>query len=232
MTSPSPDPERPSDSSRAPGAASGGDGEPRPDSPRGAVPPPPEPKGGRLKPLERRLQEFFATIALGLQLTGDDFAATVVNRRAGELAKAWDRLARENPAVKRVLEGLLTGGAFGEAAMVTLGTIIPILWHRGMVPDAFGLPFAQGVVPDILADEMGKAADRMTADAAATEARKPPEKAGEGPAPGPAAMGEPGAVSQRPPDPPQAPPSGGGGAPGPTPSGGANGKPSRDAQRP
>lgn len=198
------------------------DAETPPPKPKGAVPPPPEPQGGRAKPLERRLQEFFGTIALGLQLTGDDFAATVVNRRAGELAKSWDRLARENPAVKRVLEGLLTGGAFGEAAMVTLGTIIPILWHRGMVPDTFGLPFAQAVVPEYIAEEMAGAAERMTAEAAQREPREP-EEAGEGPAPGPAAQATPGAVSKRPKDKPPSVAPQSPAAPGPTPSGGANG---------
>lgn len=210
--------------------ASGDARAPRGDSSgsRGAVPPPlTQPGDGRARPLERRLQEFFGTIALGLQLSGDEFGATVVNRRAAELAKAWDRLARENPAVKRLLEGLLTGGAFGEAAMVTLGTLIPILWSRGLVPDSFGLPFAQAVVPEYIADEVTAAAERMAQEGAQAEAARP-EEAGEGPAPGPAAQGTPGATSKRPADAQPSVQPQDGGAPGPTPSGGRDWSPSHD----
>jgi hypothetical protein len=188
--------------------------------PPGAAPPPPEPDrkpGARASALERKLEELFAAIALAFTLTGDQFSATVISRRSPDLARAWARLAQENPAVKRFLDGLLAGSSWGEAAMVTLGTVLPILWRKGIVPDELGQPFAMEVAADLVtppSDEVRR-----------EQARRPPPAPGQpadAPAPGPAAMGEPGRVA-RPVSSPSAPPAPGvRKAPGPTPSGGGD----------
>jgi hypothetical protein len=53
---------------------------------------------------------------------------------APELAAALDQLARENPAVKRVLEQLLATSAWGAVAMATAKILLPIAANHELLP--------------------------------------------------------------------------------------------------
>lgn len=121
---------------------------------QGSPPPrsvPPEPgrtaprtaSPGRKAPLQKSLEELFAAPALIYSMTGDQVAATFVAGRAEPLAEAWYNLSRESPAVKRILERLTTGSAWGGVAVATGATVLPLLVHHDLLP--FELPFG---IPD------------------------------------------------------------------------------------
>lgn len=121
----------------------------RASSPPGDMPPEPgrtAPRAaspGRKAPLQKSLEELFAAPALIYSMTGDQVAATFVAGRAEPLAEAWYNLSRESPAVKRILERLTTGSAWGGVAVATGATVLPLLVHHDLLP--FELPFG---IPD------------------------------------------------------------------------------------
>lgn len=132
--------------------------------------------------LEPKLNELFGGIALGAELVGDPFAAQVISKRSSDLAHAWAKLADANPAVKRILQGLTEGSAWGEVAMVSLSVAVPILWARGLVPDEIGVPLASMVAPE--SDEVKRA------KAAAGSPTPPPPPSASPPRPGPTAKAD------------------------------------------
>lgn len=103
----------------------------------------------RALPLETRLREFFVSLSGVATLAGDSFTGQAISAKSEELAYGYAKLAQVNPAVKRVLTTLLEGSAWTEALVPTLGLVIVVGWHYGMVPDQLGVPFtmANGMVP-------------------------------------------------------------------------------------
>ncbi len=92
------------------------------------------PTGGPARDLKGKLTELFAGMALIPMAAGDHYSAHIISTRAPHLAEAWADLARQNPAVKRILEGLVQGGAWGGVALATGSVLVPILGHYGMLP--------------------------------------------------------------------------------------------------
>lgn len=131
----------------------------------GAPKPPPEPKpepppevgprgprGTAAKKIQRQLEDLLAGATIGLA-TVDPRRAQILNESAEDLARVWARLADENPAVRRYLEGMLSGSAWGEAILVTAVVGIRMLPESFEVPGGFfgggdgGEPDADSVPP-------------------------------------------------------------------------------------
>ena len=87
--------------------------------------------------LARQLEDFLIQIGLGLALTGDEFSANVVATKAPEVAAAWARLAAKNPRVRQVLEAMMTASDWSTAVSATLGLVLPIAAHHGVLPARF-----------------------------------------------------------------------------------------------
>ena len=108
----------------------------------------------RVKPLETRLLEFFGEIKLHEEtqtpyLTGLAGGIGIFNPADGQviamnspnMAKAWANLADQNERVRRYLEYLLSGGAWGEVFVATTPVIFAIAMNHGMVPSSLFGPF-------------------------------------------------------------------------------------------
>lgn len=78
--------------------------------------------------------------ALPFALQGDDYCATIIAQRTPDLAKSLTALADENPAIKRTLNRMLEGSAWGGVALSVAAIVIPIAQHHNLVPG--GDPFA------------------------------------------------------------------------------------------
>ena len=83
--------------------------------------------------LERQLKELFTTVG-GIVVMFDDVCGPVVIDNSERLAAAWAKAAEQNPRLKKMLESLLSGGAYGEVVIVTFMTLLPIFVHHGLVP--------------------------------------------------------------------------------------------------
>ncbi len=88
----------------------------------------------RKRPLEKRLEEFFGMIGLGVSVV-DEFDGKTILSKSSDLAKSLDKLASENASVKRILEALLTGSAWAEVVGVLGTVLVPIAVHHRMLPD-------------------------------------------------------------------------------------------------
>lgn len=92
--------------------------------------------GKPIKVLQNRLERFFVGMALPFAAAGDMQCAKVLIDRGPVVAEAWANLAAESPAVKKVLESLLKGGAWAGAISSTLALVVPIAAHHGApIPD-------------------------------------------------------------------------------------------------
>lgn len=91
--------------------------------------------------LEAKLGELFGSFSLIFAASGDQYCAEIVALRSPALAQSWAELARQNASVKRVLESLVEGSAWGGVIFSTLGIAIPIAKHHGLYrgPDPFSL---------------------------------------------------------------------------------------------
>lgn len=101
-----------------------------------------------MPPLQAKLEQFFAIPAMAFAAGGDHYSAELLAKRGPMVAEAWYELSRENKSVKRILEGLVEGSAWGAVIFSTLSLVVPIAKHKGLYrgPDPFafmGLP-----VPD------------------------------------------------------------------------------------
>lgn len=126
--------------------------EPRDKAPTGRKPP------GRPS-LEKRLADQFAAIGLMVSVA-DPHCGGVVVAGSERLAEAWSNLAKENATIKRILEGLLTTSAWGDALLSTAMIALPILRHHGMLPEGLNIPL-QPIADDVedqLASGVGTAA--------------------------------------------------------------------------
>lgn len=95
--------------------------------------PPPRPtSGGRT--LQSRLEELLGGLALPYSAMGDDYAAQLIATRTPAIAEAWADLAKQNAAVKRVLERLVQGTAWGGVVLSSAGLAIPLLAHHNILP--------------------------------------------------------------------------------------------------
>jgi hypothetical protein len=92
-----------------------------------------EPKP-RTPPLQKKLEEFFSAPALMFSFTGDDYPAQIVAMRTPMMAEAWYELSKQNAGVKRILERLTEGGAWGMVTISSLAVVVPILQYYDVIP--------------------------------------------------------------------------------------------------
>lgn len=102
----------------------------------------PRASSGPRPQLQRSLEELFSAPAYFYALTGDAWAEEHVTTTAPRLAEAWYKLAQKNPAVKRTLESLTTGSAWGGVMVATGATVLPLLAHHQLLPDPAQALFA------------------------------------------------------------------------------------------
>lgn len=111
-----------------------------------------QPRPPRKGSLEARLGELIGGFALPFAAMGDMHCAGVIAQRGPALAGAWAELAQQNAAVKRVLERMLSGGAWGGVIVSTLAIAVPMAQHHGIYdgPDPFAMFFGPSEiqVPD------------------------------------------------------------------------------------
>lgn len=101
---------------------------------------PPRSRPGRTPNLQKDLEDLLATPAIAYSFMGDEYAANLLATRTPAMAEAWYELAQKNPAVKRLLEGMVKGSAMGGVFLSTAAVVVPLLQHHGAIPGAD--PFA------------------------------------------------------------------------------------------
>lgn len=123
------------------GGNGGNGGTPPPPPPRVASGPAAgaKPRTTRTPALEAKLQQFCAMPALAFAAAGDQYCAEVWSARSDMLAASWYELSKQNAGVRRVLEQLVEGSAWGGVVMSTLAISLPIAKHHGLYrgPDPF-----------------------------------------------------------------------------------------------
>jgi hypothetical protein len=146
-----------------------------PPKPKREIPEPPKPRALRAAELESQLEDFFGMIALGIMTTGDEHCANVVATQAKPLSEAWAELAKKNTRVKRMIEMMLQGSAWGSVITVTAATVIPIAAHHGLYPQGFPMPFTFGVgPPPPESSEVKRAGDTTVNETPMTPPVRPP----------------------------------------------------------
>jgi hypothetical protein len=119
----------------------------------------PKPKRGRppgaaKAPLQKRLQEAFGAIGIVVSVR-NEYDGTCILTGAERLSIALDNLAKQNPAVRRTLEAVLAGGAYGEVLFAVSAILLPIAANHGVLPEhvkqpmgvLFSLPTHDGHKP-------------------------------------------------------------------------------------
>lgn len=99
--------------------------------------------GGRRKNLKKPLEDLFATIGTTVYAF-NQVDGTVILQGAPNLAESLDALAREDERVRRVLERMLTGSAWGGVFMAAGAIVLPIMDNHNLLP--VKIP---GLTPDI-----------------------------------------------------------------------------------
>lgn len=142
-----------------------------------------------LSQVEDRLNEMFATVAMGQAAasiaTGDArhaAGAAATNQLSPPLVRAWINLAQENEAVAKVLIRLSQTSAWGEVIIASTGLVYTQAQIYGMVPVNAPNPFfSVEAIPVPVSDEVrqhaatappGETEDARAAAAAAAEAER------------------------------------------------------------
>jgi hypothetical protein len=149
--------------------------------------PPVRPRSGSL---EARLAQVFASASPLPALMGDQYSAFIIASRSAKFAHDLAELAKVNPRLKKALEGMLDGGAYGGVLFSGAAMLLPILWAYGVIPPPPVDPFAPfypqlppGVVPRSVRKASRSAANRADSAPGANRAPNAP-----GGAPGPATV--------------------------------------------
>jgi hypothetical protein len=97
----------------------------------------------RKAPLQAKLEELFASPALVYSFVGDEWAAQLIATRTPAMAEAWYELAKQNAGVRRILDRLVEGSAWGGVILSTMAVAVPLAQHHGLIPgaDPFGVMF-------------------------------------------------------------------------------------------
>lgn len=79
--------------------------------------------------------------SLAFAAAGDLYCAELWAARSDMLASSWYELSKQNASVRRVLEQLVEGSAWGGVIMSTLAITLPIAKHHGIYrgPDPFAM---------------------------------------------------------------------------------------------
>lgn len=100
----------------------------------------PRAKAPRASSLEARLTEFLGMASIPFALQGDMYCASILASRTPTLAKNLTALADENPGIKRVLNKMMEGSAWGGVALSVVAIAVPIAQHHQLLPGSD--PFA------------------------------------------------------------------------------------------
>lgn len=109
------------------------------------APAPPRTRAPRAGNLESRLTEFLGMASIPFALQGDMYCAHILATRTPALAKNLAALADENPGIKRVLNKMMEGSAWGGVALSVVAIAVPIAQHHQLLPG--GDPFAAQYPP-------------------------------------------------------------------------------------
>lgn len=108
------------------------------------------------KPLQPRLEKMFA--GMGLMLAPiDSVCGMQIVQSSGPLSEAFENLANQNPRVRKVLERLLSGGAWGEVFVASMPIIVTVLSHHKILPPAVTDMFAGSPEPEPSTNGTGEA---------------------------------------------------------------------------
>lgn len=125
------------------GSAAKGDGKPKSggsakkggtDGTRGTGSPGSPPKPGRKPQLQAKLEELLASPALVYSFAGDEYAAHIIATRTPAMAQAWYELSQQNAGIRRMLERLTQGSAWGGVILSSAAVAVPLLSHHGVIP--------------------------------------------------------------------------------------------------
>lgn len=143
--------------------------------PRGATRPA---AGGKSRPASRpklapKLEELGGLIGTATYATGMArqnprliYDAEIILGTVERLAAALEKLAAENPAVRRVLESLLAATAFGELAGAVLAIAVPIAANHGLLPPVAATMVGAAMPEPPAAPEMSPDVDFLAEQAA------------------------------------------------------------------
>lgn len=96
----------------------------------------------RTPPLQKKLEEFLSVPAMVYSAAGHDYPAQIIALRSPDLAQSLYELSKENAAIKRNLERLMEGGAWGGVILASASILVPVLSYHGLLPSRVGDPFA------------------------------------------------------------------------------------------
>lgn len=88
----------------------------------------------RTTSLEKRLTEMYVSIGT-MVIVADPTCGLAVVQAAPEIGAALDNLAKENKSVRKALEKMLQGGAWGGVIMAHFPIITTVLAHHGLLPE-------------------------------------------------------------------------------------------------
>lgn len=97
----------------------------------------PRQTGGRKRSLTRPLTDLFVSIGAMVSVV-NQVDGQIIIEGAPRLAESLNAVAKDNPAVYKSLERMLTGSAWGGVFMASGAIAIPILANHGLLP--FQLP--------------------------------------------------------------------------------------------
>lgn len=93
----------------------------------------PDRRPASIRKIEDGLTNTFVLAGLGLSMI-DAFDGQVIALNAKRLSRAWADLAQQSPQVRKALEALLGGSAWGAALGQTAMVAVPILVRHGYAP--------------------------------------------------------------------------------------------------
>lgn len=85
--------------------------------------------------IEKELERTFGFVGVFV-FARDQVCGTAILEGAEQLAKSLRVLAEQNKSVRRVLERLISGGAWSGVALAGANIAIPILQHHGLIPSS------------------------------------------------------------------------------------------------
>lgn len=119
-------------------------------------------KPGRYK---QPVMGLYGTIGMAVSLAKPQVGMAIVSQ-AEAAATAWDKAARQNPAIRRVLDAALTTSTWSELVIAHLPIVFALLSEQGWLDSSPLAMFAGAGVPPAPAPPSAPSADRVRAEAA------------------------------------------------------------------
>jgi hypothetical protein len=136
----------------------------------------PKERKSRTPKLQGQLEELFAMPAMAYGFVGDEYASNLIATRTPQMAEAWYELAQKNPAIKRILERLVEGSAWGGVVGSSLAVLLPLAQHHGIIPGSDPFAFLYPELPAPTGQRSGPIVPPPPTGSAAT----PPPNRGSG----------------------------------------------------